>query len=499
DTPTFDARAADGALCRSHYTVCAPCGPARASLLTGMYLHNHRSVRNGTPLEDRHTNIAREMRRAGYRPMLFGYTDTSLDPSAHAVEEVTRHGYESLMPGFDAGLLLPGEDPRAWLDDLTRKGYAASSCEQAFAVRGDPPRGCGRARVRAIYDSDDSQTAFLTRQVIDYLAGADPGWFVHLSWFRPHPPHIAPAPWNDRYAAGSVPVPVRQPSIAEEASTHPWLAAALGPNGDWYEDWMRDAIGTPNYDVEVRQLRATYYGLVSKVDHYFGQLMRFMRESGLVDDTLIVLTSDHGELLGDHYLFGKRGYFDAGFHIPLIVRDPYAPGRARGRTVESFSESVDVMPTLLDWLGLPVPRQCDGHSLLPAVRGEPAEAPDQVFWEYDFRNDDDGCGVEEELGLAPNQCLINVVRSRRYKYVHFAGLEPVFFDLEEDPGELINTASLAPYREPMLEHMQRLMTWRMTSDAPALTHLKVSRSGVFESPKRRVKMKRRQRPGLDAG
>ena len=85
-TPNIDALIADGMAFSNHYSVCAPCSPARASLLTGMYLQNHRVVRNGTPLDNRHTNIALELRKLGYTPLLFGYTDTTLDPRVYSEE-----------------------------------------------------------------------------------------------------------------------------------------------------------------------------------------------------------------------------------------------------------------------------------------------------------------------------------------------------------------------------------------------------------------------------
>ncbi len=489
ETPNFDALAREGVTFPGHYSVCAPCGPARASLLTGMYMHNHRSVRNGTPLEDRHTNIAREARKAGYRPTLFGYTDTSLDPYAHGIEDVTRHGYESLMPGFEEGLLLPGERPQAWLDDLAAKGYPVTGYEEAFTPGEAPPTGRGRSAAPAIYTGDDSQTAFLARRCIEYLERAQPGWFVHLSWFRPHPPFIAPRPWNTRYDPSTVPAPLRAPSMAEEAAVHPWVAAANGPGGDWFETWMRDALGTPRYDAEIRELRATYYALVSKVDHYFGGIMDCLRARGHLDNTLIVVTSDHGELLGDHFLFGKRGYFDGGFHVPLIVFDPTLGPAGRGRVVDRMTESVDVMPTILDWLGIDVPRQCDGRSLLPLTRGESVPGGDAVRWEYDFRNDDDGDGVEQELGLSPDECVISVLRDREYKYVHFAGLEPLFFDLRDGSNETVNVANHPDYREAMITRMRRMLSWRQVSAARALTHLRVGRDGV------RARRVEREAPG----
>ncbi len=479
-TPHFDALASEGMLFPRHYSVCAPCGPARASLLTGMYMHNHRSVRNGTPLDNRHTNIAREVRRAGYRPVLFGYTDTSLDPAAHAVEEVTRHGYENLMPGFEEGLLLPGERPQAWIDHLVAKGYAVSGYDDAFRPAATSPPGAGRSRAPAVYAADDSQTAFLARRCIDYLRHAEPGWFVHLSWFRPHPPFIAPKPWNTMVDPDTVPMPRRAGSVEDEAAVHPWVAAAVGPDGDWFDPWMREVIGTADYEREVRQIRATYYGLVGKVDHYFGEVVAALRDSGQLDDTLIVATSDHGELLGDHYLFGKRGYFDSGFHIPLLIRDPRAEPGSRGRVADRLTESVDVMPTILDWLDLEPPRQCDGRSLLPLLHGDDVPGGDEAYWEYDFRNDDDGPGVEQTLGLAPHQCNVSVLRTREHKYVHFTALAPLLFDLGESPDELDDVSGAARHRETMLACAQRMLSWRMQSEAPALTHLRVTRQGIVE-------------------
>src|SRR5712691_6422438 len=122
-TPHLDALAADGVLFRQHYTQASPCGPARASLLTGLYAHNHRSVRNGIPLDDRHTNLAREARKAGYDPVLFGYTDTSVDPRLYSAGDPALETYEGVLPGFSRGLVLSLE-LAPWLADLARKGYA---------------------------------------------------------------------------------------------------------------------------------------------------------------------------------------------------------------------------------------------------------------------------------------------------------------------------------------------------------------------------------------
>ena len=402
-TPKLDALAADGVLFRNHYSVCAPCGPARASLLTGMYMLNHRSVMNGTPLDQRHTNIALELSQAGYDPVLFGYTDTSLDPRHTPPEYFRRHGYEGILPGFTSACSMPGGDLGPWTADLKAKGYdVPEGPKDIFKPIDGYPGADGRGRTfpPPVYGAGDSITAFLTDRVIDDLGGRSEPWFHHVSYLRPHPPFSAPEPYNAMYSPDDVPRPVRAPSAGEEARIHPWLACALGTIGDWNNAWMQST-ESDSYERDVLQVRATYYGMITKVDDAIGRLMAHLKETGAYDNTLIVFTSDHGELLGDHWLFGKRGYFDEGYHIPLIIRDPSAGADgARGLIVENFTESVDVTLTILDWLGLDIPRQCDGASVMPFCRGErPAGWRTEVHWEYDFRDVDDP-RVEQALGIS---------------------------------------------------------------------------------------------------
>ncbi len=480
-TPNYDALAAQGVYFRKHFAVCAPCGPARASLLSGMYMQNHRVVRNGTPLDDRHTNIARELRKAGYEPVLFGYTDTTLDPRAYSEAEVRQYGYEGMLPGFTEGLLLPGDRPDAWLRYLKAQGYAIETLEQAYRPVDNYAGAAQKGRTWSppIYASDHSQTAFLTGEVMQYIERASDNWFIHLSYLRPHPPFIAPEPWNKMYDADQVPLPVRSDSVSTQAATHPWLAAALGPHGDWFAPWVREALPAADYEREIRQVIATYLGLVSKVDHYVGELMGFLKSIGKYDDTLIVLTSDHGELLGDQWLFGKSGFFDSSYYIPLIIRDPGSLSRQQGGVVDCFTESVDVMPTILDALGLGLPRQCDGSSLLPWLRGQvPPNWRTEVHWEYDFRSVQNPA-LERQLGVDMDHCQLNVIRNNRFKYVHFTDLPPLLFDLENDSAELINLVEDEGYAGAALAMASKLLSWRMANDERELTALHVTRERIY--------------------
>ncbi len=270
----------------------------------------------------------------------------------------------------------------------------------------------------------------------------------------------------------------RAPSKTQEAAQHPWLAYHLAKiHAAPLPEQKRPVLGTLD-DTALRQLRATYYGMISQVDDELGRLFQALRDSGDYDNTLIIVTADHGEQLGDHWMLGKDGYFDAAFHIPLLIRDPRAAPSARGRAVDAFTEAVDVMPTILGWLDLAIPPQLDGWSLLPFLAGtRPTDWRREVHWEYDFR-DPRGLGPETALGLHPEQCSLTVIRSQRYKYVHFAALPPLFFDLETDADELHNRAEDPSYSGLILAYAQKMLSWRMRYEERTLSHLHLGPGGI---------------------
>jgi arylsulfatase A-like enzyme len=230
-------------------------------------------------------------------------------------------------------------------------------------------------------------------------------------------------------------------------------------------------------DEDICNLRATYYGLISEVDSQIGRLIEHLKQCGLYEKTLIVLTSDHGEQLGDHYLFGKQCHFEESYHIPLIIKGAGDEFR-RGETLARFTESVDIMPTVLESCGLPVPHQCDGRSLLPFLRGETLDDwRNEVCGLYDFRNVR-GKNAEKRFGLRSDQCALMFIRDERYKYIHYTALAPALYEFEQDPGELNNLASDPAFRQVMLEYAQRLLSWRMRNEYGALDLMVAAEGGI---------------------
>ena len=198
-------------------------------------------------------------------------------------------------------------------------------------------------------------------------------------------------------------------------------------------------------------------------------------------NTLIIFTCDHGEQLGDHHLLGKIGYFDESFHIPLVIRDPSPEAASSyGRIVDQYTETIDVMPTVLDWVGAAVPRACDGRSLQPFLRGETPEAwRTAVHYEFDFRTSFGNVG-QQVLNLHMDQCSLAVLQDTRYKYVHFDALPPLFFDLEADPGQFRNLATDPAYASRMLEYAQKMLSWRLHHADRTLTGYSASPHGLVD-------------------
>ncbi|NRA22815.1 MAG: alkaline phosphatase family protein [Oceanospirillaceae bacterium] len=481
-TPHLDALAADGCYFKQHFAQAVPCGPSRTCLYTGMYLNNHRSLLNGTPLDARHTNVALEARKAGYAPALFGYTDVGLDPRQFHPGDTNTRNYEGVLPGMDPvvhvdGLGLP------WLAFLKEKGYETpnrASKMMAPAGGHDKNSAKGKTFAPAAFKAEHSRSAFLVDEAIRYLSVREQqSWFVHLSFLSPHPPYIAPEPYNSQYKAEDMPLPTRRSTLAEEASQHPWLKHYLyNQKGDNYTAGANSADNPTLSDLELRQTKATYLGMMSEIDDQLGRLFQDLKQRGVYEDTLIIFTSDHGDLMGDHWMFSKSSYYEQAFHVPLIVRHPKA--RQRGAVVEAFTESVDIMPTILESLQLSIPRQCDGRSLLPFLHGDtPANWRQEYHAEFDLRCPN-RLGDAPPLGLKIKQCGVNIIRGERYKYVHFNGLPALFFDLQEDPNEQQDLSGDPKYQSLILEFTHKLLNWRMEHDEPSLTHLYLHSDGVVE-------------------
>ena len=324
ETPTLDVLAGRGVLFANHWANAAPCGPSRACLYTGTYQHRNRSLLNGTPLDDRFTNVALLAREAGYDPVLFGYTDSSIDPRTVPPGDPRLFSYEGVLPGFRALVEDPWEKGSpAWGRWLAGKGFdvPANPHELYEPIEGFPGTDShGSTWAPARFPVELSQTTFVRQSVVEWLEqNGDAPFFVHASFIRPHPPRRNPVGYHDLYRADVV--EVRR------------VCDPRGGGGDPPTRCSRHRVarggraarrtGAPPGAGDL--LRRTARG-----GRRVGAALRVPRRSGLAESTLVVLTSDHGEMGGDHWLLEKLGFWDESYHVPLIVVDPRAEADVRG-------------------------------------------------------------------------------------------------------------------------------------------------------------------------
>jgi arylsulfatase A-like enzyme len=455
ETPHLDELARSGVRFARHYTQATPCAPGRAGLYTGMYQMNHRVVANGTPLDRRFDNVALLANRSGCTPVLFGYTDQGIDPRvATGPNDPRLSTYEELLPGFEWELNLSG-DHGPWVEHLRDLG---------FDVSGGHLHLLSTEHMRP---AEYGVSAFTTDRIIDWMRSHrddDAPWFVHASYLRPHPPYSAPGSFHTKYA------PERTgDAISPVADRHPFHDLLL----------ELDAVAAPSDPESLAHLRSQYFGLISAVDAEMGRLWEALRELDLWDDTIIIVTADHGEQLGDHGLREKVGWFEESHHIPLIWRDPRRRS-AHGSVVDEFTESVDVMPTLAESWSQPVPRQCNGYPLTPFLNGmSPPRWRTAASWEFDWRYALIPHLVEDwpwNRSLDENHLAVH--RTRDTAYVQFGDGSSLCFDLEADP----TWRTLVEDPKRILDMAQRMLLWRSRNTDRTHSDLLLRNGGVGTWP-----------------
>ncbi len=273
---------------------------------------------------------------------------------------------------------------------------------------------------------EDSETPWLTSEAIRFMDEVDGPWCAHLSFIKPHWPYIVPAPYHAIYGQSHVPQALR--AEAELEAPHPVLEA-----------YQKSAVAQAFQRDDVRRkVIPAYMGLIKQCDDQLGRLLDHLEATGKAEDTMIVLTSDHGDYLGDHWLGEKDFFHEASVKIPLIIYDPRASADgARGTICEALTESIDLAATFVEAAGGKVPDHIlEGRSLMPWLRGEtPEKWREFVVSEYDYGS----TPRAPALGVSARDARIFMVFDGRWKLIHFeGGFRPMLFDLQTDPSEFID-------------------------------------------------------------
>ncbi len=443
-TPNLDLLASQGVKFTRAYTQSTVCGPSRMSFYTGRYVSSHGATWNDTPLPIGEMGLGDHLEPLGVRTLLVGKTHMRPDAPGMARLGISRDGdigRRVTECGFEAFLreegiyLATGDQTRhlaahynRWLAD---HGYSGDNpwhnWVNSVEVGGEIISGwyldASAHPVRAA--AEHTETPYLTQQGLRCLDTiGDQPWCMHLSYIKPHWPYVAPAPYHGLYPAADIQAPQRS-EAERDASAHPVMRAFqdLRVSRAFASDAVREVV-VP-----------AYMGLIKQLDDAVGEIIEGLRERQLLDQTMIVFTSDHGDYMGDHWLGEKDFLHEPSARIPLIIVDPSREADAtRGTACDALVEAIDLAPTFVEFSGGdPWHPRFDGRSLLPLLRGgQPADWRQVSFCEYDYSV----LRVRRTLNQSIARANIVMAANQRFKLLHFPGFRPMLFDLLEDPTEV---------------------------------------------------------------
>lgn len=418
-TPNMDRIARAGTRFNNFVTPAAVCMPIRASMITGRFPSCHGVKSNGIPLPTNEVTFSEVLQRVGYHTGIIG--------KLHLVPKKIRRAY---LPhphyGFNTMMLAEGEHNQTTLGhrqsmDIVENcpdeynSWLKTRDPDAFRTLIDTPYSytpsvspCSEEHHRATWVADRS-IEFLERR-----AATGQPFYLNVSFFDPHPNFDPPEEFARMYDWRDMPEPVRRDGEHERRPTASYTRSmidSLREKGLTGREWLK--------------VRASYYGLVSFVDKQIGRVYDRLSELGILENTLIVLCADHGDMLGDHDLVEKGPFhYDPAIRVPLLVSWPNK--LPENREVDEFVQHVDLAPTFLNAANAPIPAGVQGSSLLPVVAGEVKG--------YEATLTEDFGMLSVWAGLRQM-----TIRTRRLRFTHhYQETGGELFDLQEDPHELTN-------------------------------------------------------------
>ena len=455
-TPHIDKLAAKGVRFDRAYIQSPLCGPSRMSTYTGRYVHSHGASWNNVPLKVGERTMGDHLRAHGMECWLVGKTHMKADAEGMArlgLEPDSVIGARVSECGFDVFERDDGmrpEGPDGFYDEggalkyneyLRSKGYASDNPWHDYANSANDGAGnvlsgwfMENSDKPANIAEDDSETPYLTRRGMAFIESrGDAPWCCHLSYIKPHWPYIVPAPYHDMFGPEQFLKPVR--TDAERETTHPV-----------YGGMMNAPVGQAFSQDHVREkVLGAYMGLIKQCDDQMGVLFDWLEATGRMEDTMIVVTSDHGDYLGDHWLGEKTFCHDASVKVPMIVYDPSTEADVtRGTSSNALVQLIDLAPTFVDVAGADasaLDHVLEGTSLLPLLRGQD-QTRDHAFCEYDFSM----TPLANRLDLDTAEARLFMVTDGHYKLIEFGGgIRPMLFDLHDDPQELVDLGESADH------------------------------------------------------
>ena len=436
-TPHIDALAARGVRFDAAFTPTAICSPARASFYTGLYPHKHGVTANGLCLNEGVRGVNHYLAEAGYRCGYAGkwHVDEETGPSSYGFIGQDFMGYafpgSDLLPGLQFGAKPRGHNPYA--DYLKERGFdpppavshryvgtnPSNQAQEMFALHEGPAESCIEYFV-----------AEEANRVLDQLASGDEPFFLWANFWGPHSPSLVPEPYFSLYDPRDIP---EHPGYAETFAGKPYR-----------QQLIEKLWGLGDYGWEgFQEIGARYFGHCTLLDAMVGRVVAHLEKLGVLDNTIIVYTADHGDCMGAHRLIEKGEFmYDEIYRIPLLIAHPEC--QAPGTACNEFVYLQEIMLSALDAAGLAVPDALDGESFLPAIEGKP----------YHNGREEVYCVFDRHFTVAKQR----MVRTRTHQFTFNSGDPGELYDLAEDPYQLDNR-----YGDPAYEDVRQDLIGRMDS------------------------------------
>jgi len=435
-TPNLDRLAARGVRFTDAHTTSPLCAPARNSFISGKYPHNHHRWGFGDPLPADDESVFRHLQDAGYYTSHVG--KSHYKGGVDDLRENEPYMYER---GFDFVHETTGQWGAQDIDSYMTDRWEEAGLLETF--REDYRR---RREESGLWPSplpwEEHMDSYVCRRGVEFVEeyDRDDPFCLFVGIPGPHDPMDPPRKFADWYDANDVPTPVEPGDhgewLPENAREHMEREGWAGPKG---VNWWRPGMSAEQF----REWRAFYYAKVSLIDHWIGEMLDTLERRGMLEDTIVVYTSDHGELAGDHGMLGKRTHLANSVRIPLIVS--YPDEYASGAQTDALAELIDVVPTVLEAAGAGEDAQTDGQSLTAVLEspGDQEREPREV--------------VLSEVADRDGETK-TMVATKDYRYaIDGDGEGYLLFDRSEAPDELTNYVGHPDYESVEADLRDRLL------------------------------------------
>lgn len=444
-TPNIDNFAEKGIVFNQHFAVHGKCVPSRISMMTGRYSHTdgYRTITQHMPKDQPH--LVGKLKEHNYETAVFGlnhvwedfYGDNSKSSGYVDYHSFTQKHFD-FINDKKWPVAQPGPNSREPMD-LEAGYHYQGRIEEDLTGHDDVNRA--EQAVHYLGEVRDKSRPF----------------YMQLNLSRPHPPYAVEEPYFSMYDRDKI---------------TPW-PYQLPENAPLPLRKMREIrTGIEEPEEYFRELQAVYYGMITKVDSLVGKVINSIKEQGLLEDTIVIFTADHGDFAGQYGLPEKwdTAMQDCILHVPLII---HAPGLKKGWSIDSMTQHIDLAPTILELLGIKADWGIHGENLLPVIKGEKRKSAifadgghEEEMWpRFNFEPKAKRCGKQDTYRYCPEtMSRTKMVRTDEWKLVMRLTGGNELYNMKNDPDELQNLYGDLQYNDIVLDLQQKMIEWCLKTD-----------------------------------